>query len=402
MADKTRTEERIKQLSKANYEKVRGIRRHIHRHPELSFKEEGTASYIAQQLGQIGLPYRKGIAGNGLLAILDTGKPGRCIALRADMDALPITENTGLDYASENPGVMHACGHDMHTASLLGTAMVLTELKEELPGGKVYFIFQPAEEKLPGGAKLMLEEGLFGQDKPDAVIAQHVAPEIEAGSLGFRQGMYMASSDEIYLTVKGIGGHGAMPHLLNDPVLMASHIIVALQQVVSRHGQADIPTVLSFGRVQAEGATNVIPEKVEIQGTFRTMNEEWRARAHDIIRSIAEHTAKGMGGECEVDIRKGYPFLQNNPALARNARQACAGFLGADKTIGLDLRMTAEDFAYFTQQFPAMLYRLGVKHPDDNKPAGLHNPAFKPDETALQTGTAYMAWLAIELLSAQA
>ncbi|MFW6328004.1 MAG: M20 metallopeptidase family protein, partial [Bacteroidota bacterium] len=277
----------IKTLASKKLEKIKAHRRHIHKNPELSFEEHKTSAYVANELTILGIPFKAGIAGTGIVATIEGNGAGKTVALRADMDALPIQEETSLPFASVNEGVMHACGHDVHTSALLGAAEILVELKEQWKG-TVLLIFQPGEEKFPGGALLMLKEGALNNPKPDLVIGQHILPDMPAGHVGFKPGMYMASGDEVYLTIKGKGGHAALPHTLNDTVLIASNIIVALQQIVSRMVPANIPTVLSFGRIEGLGATNIIPEKVEIAGTLRTMNEEWRTKIKDKIREIAE------------------------------------------------------------------------------------------------------------------
>ncbi|MFO7670981.1 MAG: M20 family metallopeptidase [Bacteroidales bacterium] len=376
------------------------IRRHLHRYPELSFGEHQTSAYIRKQLELWGISYRYPIVNTGIVASVKGKGTGRCVAVRADMDALPIHENSDVEFPSENRGVMHACGHDVHMASMLGAIRLADHLKAHF-NGELLFIFQPGEEKLPGGARLMLEEGIFNEKKPDMIIAQHVLPEMEAGHVGFRAGMYMASSDEIYITVNGRGGHGALPQNINDPVLMASHILISLQHEISRKAPSGVPTVLSFGKVVADGAVNVIPDKVSLEGTFRTMNEEWRKRAHGLIRQVADGIAGSMGGTCHVEIRHGYPVLHNNEKITRLAQEKASEFLGAGRVEEMDIRMTAEDFAWFTQSIPGMLYRLGVKEPGQEKVLNLHTSKFRADESALETGFALMAYLSIELLQTE-
>jgi amidohydrolase len=376
------------------------IRRHLHRYPELSFGEHQTSAYIRKQLEQWGISYRFPIVDTGIVASVKGKGTGRCVAVRADMDALPIHENSDVEFPSENSGVMHACGHDVHMASMLGAIRLADHLKAHF-NGELLFIFQPGEEKLPGGARLMLEEGIFNEKKPDMIIAQHVLPEMEAGHVGFRAGMYMASSDEIYITVNGRGGHGALPQNINDPVLMASHILISLQHEISRKAPSGVPTVLSFGKVVADGAVNVIPDKVSLEGTFRTMNEEWRKRAHGLIKQVADGIAGSMGGTCNVEIRHGYPVLHNNEKITRLAQEKASEFLGAGKVEEMDIRMTAEDFAWFTQSIPGMLYRLGVKEPGQEKVLNLHTSKFRADESALETGVALLAYLSLELLQTE-
>jgi amidohydrolase len=373
------------------------IRRHLHRYPELSFEEHRTAAFIREQLDAWGISYRYPVADTGILAWITGNHPGKRIALRTDMDALPITEQTGLDYSSSRPGVMHACGHDLHMASLLGTARLLDSLKEEIRG-EVLFVFQPGEERVPGGAKIMLEEGLFEGRMPDMIIAQHVLPEMEAGHVGFKAGNYMASSDEIYITVKGKGGHAAQPEQINDPVLMSSHILISLQQEIPRKSPKGVPTVLSFGKVLAEGAVNVIPDRVQMEGTFRTMDESWRKEVHLLITRIASGIASSMGGVADVEIRHGYPVLRNHERLTMEARNLAVRFLGKESVEEMGIRMTAEDFAWFASTIPGMMYRLGIRPPGSEETYPLHTAGFKADESALRTGSALLTFLAVELL----
>ena len=388
--------ESIRQSVKNNLEKIISDRRHIHRHPELSFEEHETSAYVASRLDEMGISYKKGVAGTGILATIEGNEEGKVIALRADMDALPIQEETGLSFASGNDGVMHACGHDMHTAALLGVAKTLSELRDQWKG-TVLLLFQPGEEKFPGGASMVLKEGVLKQPRPELIIGQHVLPDMPAGHAGFKPGMYMASGDEIYLTVRGKGGHAALPHTLNDTVLIASHIIVALQQLVSREVPADIPTVLSFGKIEGKGATNIIPEKVEIAGTLRTMNEEWRARIKTRIRELTSGLAQSMGATCDADIKDGYPVVFNDEQATQQAMAIAREFLPEGCAEKMDIRMTAEDFGYYTQQFPSIFYRFGVEHNDDTT-GSLHTPRFNPDETALETATGLLSRLAVGFL----
>ncbi len=390
--------ENIKVLSKQLFEEIRGIRRHLHQYPELSLKEYKTAEYICKVLNEEGIPYTSGIAQTGIVAILKGEIPSdKVLALRADMDALPIDEQNDVDYKSANKGVMHACGHDMHMASLIGAAKILHRLKNKW-GGTIKLIFQPSEESFPGGASLLIKEGVLKNPEPLGIFGQHVAPQIKTGKVGIRNGMYMASADEIYLTIKGTGGHAATPHLVNDTVLIASHIVVALQQIVSRNAKPWIPSVLSFGRMIANGRMNVIPSEVTIDGTFRTFDEQWRKEVHQKIRSMASLTAKGMGAECEVRIEKGYPFLSNDDQMADHFRKCAIKYLGKENTEELDLSMTAEDFAFYSHEIPACFYRLGVCNAT-NKTTNVHTATFLPDENALQTGMGLMAWVAVKKLN---
>ncbi|NQV01546.1 MAG: amidohydrolase, partial [Bacteroidia bacterium] len=367
------------------------IRHHLHQHPELSKEEEKTAEFICATLDKYGIPYRKGVAGFGVVGLIEGKNPGhRCVALRADMDALPVTEENNAPYISQEAGKMHACGHDVHMACLLGAARILHELRDQFEGS-VKLIFQPSEESYPGGAIGMITEGVL--ENPDVwlVLGQHVMPTLDAGMVGFNPGPDMASTDEIYLTVKGKGGHAAVPNLVIDPVLIAAHIIVALQQVVSRHADPSTPTVLSFGRIIGEGRTNIIPNEVKIDGTVRTYDEAWRKEIHQRIESIATSIASGMGGSCEVKIAHGYPFLHNDEELTSQLQSLAAEYLGGDNVVTLERRMTAEDFAYFAQRVPSCLYRLGVGNEKKGITSFLHSPTFDVDETALETGSGLMA-----------
>ncbi|MDA9563888.1 M20 family metallopeptidase [Flavobacteriales bacterium] len=302
---------RIKQFVEEYFEEIVSIRRHLHTHPELSFKEHKTAQFVQNKLAEYSIPFTSGHVETGIIGIIEGKNPAKkVIALRADLDALPISEKNKVSYASLNEGVMHACGHDVHTSCLLGAAKILKQLQGDFEG-TIKLIFQPGEEKLPGGAKLMIEAGVLKNPIPDNVIGQHVFPDLQVGKLGFRKGMYMASADEIYVTVKGKGGHAALPHKVIDPILIASNIVVSLQQIVSRRSKPDIPTVLSFGNIQGNGATNVIPEVVTLEGTFRTFDEEWRFDAHKKMKDLARSIAEGMGGSCDFDVHVGYPFLVN-------------------------------------------------------------------------------------------
>ncbi len=388
----------IKDFAEKYYKEVLEIREHIHQYPELSFQEFNTSEYIAKKLDEYQIPFQKGIVKTGIIAKIKGKNPGKkTVVLRADIDALPIIEENNVSYKSKNEGVMHACGHDVHSASLLVTAKILNELKDDFDG-QVILIFQPGEEKLPGGASLMLKEGILENENPVAVIAQHVQPGLETGKTGFRAGMYMASADEIYMTVKGKGGHAAMPHQLNDPVLATCHIIVALQQITSRNSPAPIPTVLSFGKVIANGATNVIPPEVKIEGTFRTMNEEWREKAHERIKKVAHSVAESAGCSCDIDIRKGYPVLVNHPEITLQAKQFAENYLGKENVVNLNLRMTAEDFAYFSQDYPAVMYRLGISNESKNPGVQLHSSHFDIDEEALKISIGTLSWITLNFL----
>lgn len=374
-------------------------RRHLHQNPELSFEEVQTSAFVQERLRDLNIPFTSGIGGYGVVANLQGHRPGPVVALRADMDALPIQEANEVPYASKVPGVMHACGHDVHTASLLGVAALLRSRTQEF-SGTVRFLFQPAEEKLPGGASLMIRDGALANPQPQAIYGQHVMPLLPAGTVGFRSGRYMASADEIRLTIRGKGGHAAMPHLNTDAVLIASHIVVALQQVVSRRANPTLPSVLSFGHIIGEGAYNVLPNEVRLRGTFRTMDETWRDQAHGLIREIASGTASAMGAICDVEIDRGYPMLFNHPEPTALARSTAEAYLGPQQVVDLDLWMAAEDFAFYAQQIPATFYRLGTRNEAKGWVSSVHTSTFDVDESALPLGAGLMAAIALEQLAA--
>lgn len=385
------------------------IRRLLHAHPELSFEEYKTSEFVCSKLKEFGIEYTAGWVKTGIVAYVKGKNPSKkIIALRSDLDALPILETNQVEYCSQNPGVMHACGHDVHTASLLGVAKILNELKNEFEG-TVKFIFQPGEEKLPGGASLMIKEGVLDNPTPEAIFGQHVTPQIEAGKVGFRSGMYMASADEIYVTVTGKGGHAALPAFYNNPLLIASKILLELnaffmtdnlQSHQNKKTAAEvIPTVLAFGKINAEGATNVIPEKVIIEGTFRTLDEKWRAEAHQKMKSLTENIATEMKGSCDFRIELGYPFLVNDKIVTERAKQAAIAYLGNENIEDLDLRMTSEDFAFYSQQVPACFYRLGTGNKAKNIISNVHTSTFDVDENALEIGVGLMAWLSLNELA---
>ncbi|MCK9422699.1 MAG: M20 family metallopeptidase, partial [Bacteroidales bacterium] len=336
----------IEQLAGSYFHEIVEIRRHLHRNPELSCEEFQTAAYICKKLDEYGIPYVSGIAGTGIVGLIEGTHPSaKCIALRADMDALPIVEENDADYKSTIPGKMHACGHDVHMACLLGAAKILTGLKDHLEG-TVKLIFQPSEETYPGGAIQMIHAGVLENPKPEIIIGQHVINNLEAGDAGMKPGAYMASTDEFFITVKGKGGHAATPDQVVDPILIASHIVVALKQIVSRNASPVIPTVISIGRISGEGRTNIIPGEVKMEGTVRTYDETWRKEIHQRIQKIAVSLAEGMGARCEVRISHGYPFLHNDPVLTEKLHSLAMHYLGPDHVHILEQRMTAEDFSY--------------------------------------------------------
>lgn len=389
--------QRVQELAAQVLDTTIQNRRHLHAHPELSFQEHKTVAFVAAKLHELGIAYQP-MAKTGLVALIKGDKPSdQVVALRADMDALPIQESNEVAYKSTNDGVMHACGHDAHTASLLGTASILQSLKSEF-GGTIKLIFQPAEELLPGGASQMIQEGVLENPRPQAVLGQHVMPFIDAGKVGFRSGKYMASTDELYVTVKGKGGHAAQPQQNIDPVMITAQILVSLQQIVSRTANPNTPSVLSFGKIQANGATNVIPNEVKLEGTFRTMDEAWRAEAHVRMKKMAEGIAESMGGSCEFDIRKGYPFLVNEEKLTAQAKQFAEEYLGKEKVVELDIWMAAEDFAYYSQVADACFYRLGTRNEAKGITSSVHTPTFDIDEEAFAISTGLMAYIALKRL----
>ncbi len=367
------------------FDEVVAVREHLHQHPELSFKEFETSKFIQNKLKEWGISF-KVLATTGIVGVIQPSKStNKCIALRADLDALPINEENDVNYRSVIKGMMHACGHDAHSAMLLGALKIINQHKESL-NCKVKFIFQPGEEKLPGGASLMIKEGVLENPKVDEIYALHVFPELEAGKVGLKSGMYMASCDEIYMTITGKGGHGAMPHQNIDPILTSAHIITALQSVISRSCPPPIPSVLSFGRIEGLGATNVIPNQVKLEGTFRTMNEEWRDKAHHLIKKQATFIANGFGAQIDVNIIKGYPYLENDEQLTEKTKQKLENTLGKNKVTDLPLRLTGEDFAFYGQVIPATFIRVGVKNESKNIIYPVHHSKFDIDPLSLKIG----------------
>ncbi len=389
----------IHKLAKHHFEDIVAIRRHLHQNPELSFEEAETAAFVAAQLDDLKIPYQKGVGGHGLVALIGREEDDRpVLALRADMDALPIEETNDVPYKSKRPGVMHACGHDVHTASLLGAARILQALKDRLPG-RVKLFFQPAEERIPGGASLMIRDGALNPPTPLVIFGQHVHPPLRAGKVGMCGGRYMASTDELYISIKGKGGHGAIPHQNIDPVLLAAHLVVALQQIVSRRSDPTLPSVLTIGKIRSVGgATNVTPDEVQMEGTFRTMDETWRAEAHRLMQELGQGLVASMGGTCTFRVEKGYPYLTNEESLTQRAYQYAVDYLGEESVEELPIRMTGEDFAYFSQQMPACFYRLGTGNPEKNIISNIHTSTFDIDEEALMVGPGLMAWMAYQEL----
>lgn len=390
--------EKILALSEKYHQNVIDHRNWLHQNPETAFQEFKTADHICQFLDEHQLEYQHGVAKTGIVGVIHGKNPNKqVIALRADMDALEIIEKSEAPYKSLNDGMMHACGHDVHMASLMGTLLIINELKDDFEG-TVKFIFQPSEEKLPGGASVMIKEGVLENPAPKSIFGQHVYPDLPVGKVGFRAGKYMASTDEIYLDVYAKGGHGGLPHETVDTVLIASHIIVALQQISSRNANPAIPTVLSFGRFIADGQTNVIPSHIRIEGTLRTFDENWRREVHELIKRISSGTAEAMGGECGFSIGHGYPFVNNDVDLTFRAQKEAKAFLGEDGVVDLDMRMTGEDFSFYTQVIPGCFYRLGTRNEEKNITSKLHTATFDIDAESLKIGMGLMAWLSLKEL----
>ena len=384
----------IQQLTSECNDYVVNCYHHLHAHPELSFHEFETAMFIQTELNKMNIPFRAGIGETGILGKIEGRNPGKkVIALRTDMDALPVCETVDLPWKSTNKNVMHACGHDAHTACLLGAAKILQQLKNDFEG-TILLIFQPGEEKAPGGARLMLEDGLFDEVEPEIILAQHVSVDFPTGTMAFLSGKIMASADEIHLKIHGKGGHGALPHLCNDTVLAASQTIVALQQVRSRLCHPLTPMVLTFGKLIADGATNVIPHEVLLSGTFRTFDEKWRTEAKEHIRRIINETCAANGCTVDIDIPDGYPCVVNDEEITSKAQSFAAEWIGEDKIRSLETRMTSEDFGFFTQEYPCSFFRFGVRGEINANTGGLHSSTFQIDDKALQTGMGGMAWLA--------
>lgn len=381
------------------YPQLQEYRHHFHQHPELSFKEFETAAFLQKVLAENTVPFSGGWVKTGIKVEIEGTAQGqnKTIALRGDIDALPIQETTALPFASKNEGVMHACGHDIHTTCVLGAVLFLNS-NRHLFSGKLIAIFQPGEEVLPGGAHLMLEEGVFKDESLSAILGQHVLPELAVGKIGFCPGPYMASCDELHIEIKGKGGHAALPHLLHDPVLAQAEFIVALQSIGSRNAPSNVPHVLSIGKVEAEGATNIIPSVVRMKGTFRTMNEAWRQECHQRILQIAKGIENIHQVRVDVEIRKGYPNLTNDIELTARMKQRAIALFGEENVVDLSQRMTAEDFAYFAQAYPACFWRIGVSANPENA-AGLHNSNFVAQDEALKTGVKAMILGAIEELN---
>lgn len=393
------TKDQFIELSKEIYPELKQIREHLHANPELSFEEYNTSDFIKSKLREWDIDYSEGWLKTGIVAEIkgELAESDRLFAIRADIDALPIVEENKTSYKSKNTGCMHACGHDVHSTSALGAAYMLSSLKKYW-SGTVRVLFQPGEEKLPGGAKGMLQEGALGKPLPESIIALHVEPSMNIGEIGFKQGKYMASGDEVYIEVVGEGGHAAAPDKHADTVSISAHLIVELQQVVSRLCPPSIPTVLTFGKVIANGATNVIPAKVNIEGTFRTFDEEWRKKAHQHIKEIAAAKATAFGVDIKVRIVSGYPVLVNDKKLTKQVKKAAQELLGIDAIHDLAIRMSAEDFSEYSQHMPACFFRLGVRNEKKGITYPVHHPRFDADEEAVRYGALCLAYFTFEKL----
>ena len=384
--------EKIKALAKKYAAEFIEVRHHLHANPELSYQEFETSKFVQSKLKELGIPFEVK-ATTGVVGLIKGKNPDkRVIALRADMDALPIKEENDIPYKSKNDGVMHACGHDVHTTCLLGAAKILTELKNEWEG-TVKLVFQPGEEKNPGGASLMIKDGVLENPTPQAILALHVNTILEVGELSFRSGKVMASADELYFTIKGKGGHAASPHLVIDPILISSHLIIALQQLISRNNNPFNPSVLSITSFNGGNTTNVVPNEIKLMGTFRAMDETWRFKAHDLIRKLTNDLVHSMGGEVDLHIDVGYPCVMNNEKVTTAAMKAASEYMGDQNVSETELRMGAEDFGYYAQQIPACFYRLGTMNKAKGITAGVHTPTFNIDENAIEIGMGMMAWL---------
>jgi amidohydrolase len=389
---------RILKASEAIFPELVKVRRHLHMHPELSYQEYETSAFISEYLNNLGIEHQTGVAGTGIVGVIHGTKPGKglTIGLRADMDALPVTEAATKEYRSKNEGVMHACGHDSHISMLLGTATLLNNMRNKF-SGTVILVFQPGEEKAPGGAKLMIESGVFDRYNPDIFLAQHVLPELPSGVVGFHQGPYMASCDEMYITVAGKGGHTAQPSQYTDQIYIASEVVISLKDTISAMSQNNAPTIFAIGRISGAGATNVIPEKVEIAGTFRTFDEKWRQKAKGIIKNIASDIGARRNVSIEVNIVEGYPVLFNNEALTLKAMELSRTLMGDENVMEMPVRMSSEDFSFFSVKYPSCLFRLGIS--SVGQPMRLlHTPTFDIDERAMVSGVSEMTWLVMNLI----
>jgi len=385
-------QQKIKDLARQLAPEFIEVRHHLHAHPELSYQEFETSKFVQQKLAEYNIPFEVK-ATTGVIGMIEGKNPGsRVVALRADMDALPIEEQNDVPYKSTRKGLMHACGHDVHTTCLLGAAKILSQTKNDWEG-TVKLIFQPGEEKNPGGASLLIKEDVLESPKPQGIFALHVNPQLEVGKLSFRSGKVMASADEIYITIKSKGGHAAAPQLTADTILIASHLIVALQQVISRRNNPLQPSVLSITSFQGGYTTNVIPSEVKLMGTFRAMDEGWRFKAHDIIRKLSTELVHSMGAEIDLHIDVGYPGVYNNEQLNDVARKIAEQYMGIQNVEETEIRMGAEDFGYYSQEIPGCFFRLGTGNKSKGIISGVHTPLFNIDEDAIEKGIGMMAIL---------
>ena len=389
---------KVKHIIRSTFDNLVKWREHLHANPELSFQEHNTSAFVASRLDEMNISYEKGVAGTGIVAFIEGRNPDKqCIALRADLDALPIQEENNVSYKSTVDKVMHACGHDVHTTCLLGAAKALSDLKDEFEG-TIKLIFQPGEEVLPGGASLMIKEGVLENPRVDKILALHVFPTMNVGKVGFKSGQYMAACDELYLTIKGKGGHAALPHQYNNPIMIMTELLPKLELYLKSLSTGSSPYIFAFGNLEADGATNVIPEYARAEGTLRTIDEDWRALVHQKLNVFVDEFLKSKNAEGQLEIRKGYPFLQNDETLTSASIENAKVYLGEGNVEEMEIRMTAEDFSYYSQQVPACFFRLGIRNEDLGIVHGVHHAKFDIDKNALEVGAGIMAYLAIKAL----